>query len=97
MPSNDTKILEFNQYQKFDKAPFIIYTDLQCIIEKVDGCKNDSENSSTTKVSKYIFLMKDILLKLMLNILINYINFIMIYNFYKTEWKLKKSKSLQLI
>ena len=32
MPSEDTKILEFNQYQKFDKATFIIYADLECII-----------------------------------------------------------------
>ena len=29
MPSEDTKILEFNQYQKSDKAPFIIYADLE--------------------------------------------------------------------
>ena len=28
MTSEDTKILEFNQSQKFDKAPFIIYADL---------------------------------------------------------------------
>ena len=28
MPSEDTKILEFNQYKKSDKAPFIIYADL---------------------------------------------------------------------
>ena len=54
MPSEDTKILEFNQYQKYDKAPFIIYADLECIIEKTDRCKNDPENSSTTKVSKHI-------------------------------------------
>ena len=27
MPSEDPKILEFNQYQKSDKAPFIIYAD----------------------------------------------------------------------
>ena len=40
MPSEDTKILEFNQYKKSDKAPFIIYADLECIIEKIDGCKN---------------------------------------------------------
>ena len=33
MPSEDTKILEFNQYQKSDKAPFIIYADLECIIK----------------------------------------------------------------
>ena len=54
MPSEDTKILEFNQYQKSDKAPFIIYVDLESMIEKIDGCKNDPENSSTTKVSKHI-------------------------------------------
>ena len=34
--SEDTKILEFDQYQKSDKAQLIIYADLQCIIEKVD-------------------------------------------------------------
>ena len=35
-PSEDTKILKFNQSQKSDKAPFIIYGDLKCIIEKTD-------------------------------------------------------------
>ena len=54
MPSEDTKILEFNQYQKSDKAPFIIYADLECTREKVDGCKNNPENSSTSKVSEHI-------------------------------------------
>ena len=54
MPSEDTKILEFNQSQKCDQAPFIIYAGLSCIIEKIDGCKNNPENSSTTKVSKHI-------------------------------------------
>ena len=54
MPSEDTKILKFNQYQKSDKAPFIIYANHECIIEKIDGCKNNPENSSTTKVSEHI-------------------------------------------
>ena len=54
MSSEDTKILEFNQYQKSDKAPFIIYTDIECLIEKIDGCKNNPENSSTTKEGKNI-------------------------------------------
>ena len=49
MPSEDTKILEFNQYQKSDKAPFIIYADLECLIEKIAECRNSTENSSTTK------------------------------------------------
>ena len=34
MSSKDTKILELNQYQKSNKALFIIYADLECIIEK---------------------------------------------------------------
>ena len=50
MPSDDTKILGFNQYQKFDKASFVIYADLECLIEKTDGCKNNPENSFTTKI-----------------------------------------------
>ena len=54
MPFEDTKILEFNQYQKSDKAPFIIYADLECITEKIDGCKNNPENSFTTIVSEHI-------------------------------------------
>ena len=39
MPSEGTKILEFNQYQKSDKATFIIYADLECLIEKTDDIK----------------------------------------------------------
>ena len=54
MPSADTKIFEFKQYQKSDKAPFTIYVDIEWTIEKIDGCKNNPENSSTTKVSKHI-------------------------------------------
>ena len=44
MPSEDTKILEFYQYQKFDKTTFIIYADPECIIENKGRCKNDLEN-----------------------------------------------------
>ena len=39
---------------KSDKDPFILYADLECIIQKIDGCKNNPENSSTTKVSEHI-------------------------------------------
>ena len=35
MPSRNTKILEFNKYQKSDKTPFIIYADFEFIIEKI--------------------------------------------------------------
>ena len=54
MLAEDTKILEFNQYQQFDKAPFIVYSDPKWLIEKTDGCKNKPENSSVRKVSKHV-------------------------------------------
>ena len=54
MPFEDTKILEFQQYQKSDKVSFIIYANVECIIGKIDGCKNNPENWSTTNVSKRI-------------------------------------------
>ena len=54
MISEDTKILEFNQYQKSDNARFVFYADLEFLIEKIDGYKNNPENSSTGKVSEHI-------------------------------------------
>ena len=54
MPFEGTKILEFIQYKKSDKPPFIIYADLQCVIGNTDKCKNNPENWSEIKISKYI-------------------------------------------
>ena len=54
MPSEDTNTFEFNQYQKSNKTPFTIYTDPKSLIEKIDGCKNNPEKSSTRKVSEHI-------------------------------------------
>ena len=61
MPSENPKILEFNQNQKPDKTP--CYANLECIIEKIDECRNNPENSSTTEVGEHIpsgFLMSPI-------------------------------------
>ena len=60
MPSADTKILDFNQYQKHDKAPFIIYADLECLIEKIDECKNIPSGFS---MSTIVILLKILLIK----------------------------------
>ena len=54
MPSEVTKIIELNKYQKSDKGPFIIYTDLECLLQKTDGCKNNPENMLVTIVEKHI-------------------------------------------
>ena len=51
MSSEDTKISELTKH----KALFIIYADLECIIEKIDGCKNNPENSSTTKEIEHFY------------------------------------------
>ena len=47
-------ILEFCQYMKSDKMPYIIYADIESLIRKIDGYANNPENSSTTKIDKHI-------------------------------------------
>ena len=34
-------------------TPFVIYADLESILEKINGCENDQEKSSTIKVNKH--------------------------------------------
>ena len=51
MPSENTKVLDFNQVKKPNKTPFYIYA-RESLIEKIDVCKNNPEKSSTIKVSK---------------------------------------------
>ena len=40
MPSKKDKMLQFKQYKKSNKMPYIIYTDLESLIEKTDGSEN---------------------------------------------------------
>ena len=54
MYSEKDNILEFNQYIKSNKTLFIIYNDTESLIRKIDGCTNNPENSSTTKIGEYI-------------------------------------------
>ena len=35
------------------KVPFIIYADLESLLEKMNTCHNNPEKSSTTKVNKH--------------------------------------------
>ena len=34
------------------KVLFIIYADLECVLEKINTCHNNPEKSSTTKINK---------------------------------------------
>ena len=53
MPEEDNKILKYNHGEKYMRAPFVIYADLECLLEKMSICHNDPEKSSTTKVNKH--------------------------------------------
>ena len=56
MPSEKDIILEFNQYMKSDKMPYNIYADIEYLIKKIDGCANNSENSSTIKIGEHFLV-----------------------------------------
>ena len=43
MPSEDFKILEFNQSHPSDKTAFVVYTDSKCLTDTTDACKNTPE------------------------------------------------------
>ena len=53
MPTKDNNIIKYNQGEKSIKLPFIVYADLECLLEKMSTCYNTSEESSTTKINKY--------------------------------------------
>ena len=66
MPFEDNKVLEFNQYCKSEKAPFIIYADHESLMGKIDRCTNNLEKASIAKVSEHIpsgFAMSTISIK----------------------------------
>ena len=54
MPTKDNNIIKYNQGEKSLKLPFIIYADLECLLEKINTCYNNPEESSTTKINKHI-------------------------------------------
>ena len=49
MPEEYNKTLKYNEGEKSMKSPFIIYADLECLLEKINTCHNNPEISSTTK------------------------------------------------
>ena len=53
MPNEDNKIIKYNQGEKSIKSPFIIYADLECLLEKMSTCYNNPKESSTTEINKH--------------------------------------------
>ena len=53
MPEEDNKILKYDHGEKFMKVPFIIYADLESLLEKMSTYHNNLKKSSTTKINKH--------------------------------------------
>ena len=41
MSNEENKILEYKENQKPKKAPFVIYSDLECLLEKTNNDDDD--------------------------------------------------------
>ena len=50
MPTKNNNIIKYNHGEKSMKLPFVIYTDLECLLEKMSTCINNPNESSTTKI-----------------------------------------------
>ena len=51
MPTKDNNIIRYNQGEKSIKLPFVIYADLECLLEKMSVCQNNPNESSTTEIN----------------------------------------------
>ena len=49
IPDKDNKILKYILGKKSLKVPFIIYDDLECLLQKINTCQNTPEKSYTKK------------------------------------------------
>ena len=53
MPTKNNNIIKYNHEEKSMKLPFVIYADLECLLEKMSTCINNPNESSTTKINKH--------------------------------------------
>ena len=53
MPTKNNNIIKYNHGEKSMKLPFVIYADLECLLEKISTCINNPSESSTTKINKH--------------------------------------------
>ena len=53
MPTKDNNTIKYNHGEKSMKLPFVIYADLECLLEKMSTCINNPNESSRTKINKH--------------------------------------------
>ena len=54
MPTKDNNIIKYNQGEKSIKLPYVVYADLECLLEKMSTCQNNPNESSTTVINKHM-------------------------------------------
>ena len=54
MSTEGNNIIKYNHGEKSMKVPFVIYADLECILEKMSTCMDNPNESYTTKINKHI-------------------------------------------
>ena len=54
MPTKGNNIIKYNQGEKSIKLPFVVYADLECLLEKMSTCQNNPNESSTTEINKHV-------------------------------------------
>ena len=54
IPSEDTKILDFNQHLLSHKMLYVIYADLKSLVKRIDVYKNNPGKSSTAKIGGHV-------------------------------------------
>ena len=54
MPNENNKVFKYNHGEKSIEVPFIIYVDLESLLEKMSTCYDSPEKSSATKINKHI-------------------------------------------
>ena len=54
MPTKNNNIIKYYHGEKSMKLPFVLHADLECLFEKMSTCINNSNESSTTEINKYV-------------------------------------------
>ena len=53
MPNKDNNILKYISREKYMRVPFIMFVDMECLLETISTCRNNPNESLTTKVNKH--------------------------------------------
>ena len=54
MPTKDNNTIKYNQGEKYIKLPFVVYADLERLLEKISTCQNNPNESSTAEINKHV-------------------------------------------